>query len=77
MHTKNHETCFLINKPLLFFIFIRLLSENPSLLQLYKELVMTQIITPEEFWKNHAAQYMQKQQQANQQHVGVSGAFLV
>ena len=33
----------------------RLLRENPELLQLYKDLVITQILTPEEFWTQHAA----------------------
>merc|ERR1712203_1154316 len=32
----------------------RLLSENAGLLQLYKDLVITNIITPEEFWSQHA-----------------------
>ena len=31
----------------------RMLSENPGLLQLYKDLVITNIITPEEFWSQH------------------------
>ena len=39
----------------------RTLSENPGLLQLYKDLVITQIITAEEFWEGHAAQYMKVQ----------------
>ena len=33
----------------------RLLTDNPQLLQLYKDLVITQILTPEEFWAEHAA----------------------
>nr|CAD7438020.1 unnamed protein product [Timema bartmani] len=53
----------------------RLLSENPALLQLYRDLVITQVISPEEFWSQHATQYTQKQQ-AQKQEVGVSGAFL-
>ncbi|XP_063225704.1 general transcription factor IIH subunit 1 [Bacillus rossius redtenbacheri] len=53
----------------------RLLSENPSLLQLYRDLVITQVISAEEFWTQHANQYTQKQQ-AQKQDVGVSGAFL-
>ena len=32
----------------------RLLSQNPGLLQLYKDLVITQIMKPEEFWAQHA-----------------------
>ena len=51
------------------------LSENPGLLQLYKDLVITQIITAEEFWANHAAEYI-KQKQVVKQDVGVAGSFL-
>lgn len=54
----------------------RLLSENPSLLQLYRDLVITHVISSEEFWSQHALQYMQKHQNQKQD-VGVSGAFLV
>ena len=32
----------------------RMLKENPGLLQLYKDLVITQIMKPEEFWAEHA-----------------------
>ncbi|CAH0560249.1 unnamed protein product [Brassicogethes aeneus] len=53
----------------------KLLSSNPSLLQLYKDLVMTEIVSSEEFWTQHAAQYTQKQNQPPQD-IGVSGAFL-
>jgi len=51
------------------------LSDNPGLLQLYKDLVITQIITAEEFWANHAAEYV-KQKQGVKQEVGVAGSFL-
>jgi len=51
------------------------LSDNPGLLQLYKDLVITQIITAEEFWANHAAEYV-KQKQGVKQEVGVAGYFL-
>ena len=50
----------------------RMLSENPGLLQLYKDLVITNIITPEEFWKQHA----KKNDQENAQEVGVAPSFL-
>ncbi|KAJ1530560.1 hypothetical protein ONE63_005446 [Megalurothrips usitatus] len=53
----------------------RLLTQNPSLLQLYKDLVITQVITADEFWAKHAAKFMQKQK-AQAQEIGVSGAFL-
>ena len=51
------------------------LSDNPALLQLYKDLVITQIITAEEFWQNHAAEYVNKKAQVKQE-VGVAGSFL-
>lgn len=60
----------------MFSIYFRLLSENPGLLQLYRDLVITQVISPEEFWAQHASQYTQKQNNQKQE-VGVSGAFLV
>ncbi|XP_060530583.1 general transcription factor IIH subunit 1 [Cylas formicarius] len=53
----------------------KLLSTNPTLLQLYKDLVMTEVVTSEEFWAQHAVQYTQKHKQP-QQSIGVSGAFL-
>ncbi|XP_034246933.1 general transcription factor IIH subunit 1 [Thrips palmi] len=53
----------------------RLLCQNPSLLQLYKDLVITQVITADEFWIKHASKFMQKQK-AQAQEIGVSGAFL-
>ncbi len=39
-----------------------------------QDLVITQIITAEEFWSNHAAEYV-KQKQAIAQEVGVSGKW--
>ncbi|XP_076256771.1 transcription factor B1 [Rhynchophorus ferrugineus] len=53
----------------------RLLSTNPTLLQLYKDLVMTEVVSSEEFWTQHAQQYTQKNKQPVQE-IGVSGAFL-
>lgn len=53
----------------------KLLSSNPALLQLYKDLVMTEVVTSEEFWAQHASQYMQAQKGQTQE-IGVSGAFL-
>ena len=52
------------------------LSENPGLLQLYKDLVITQIITAEEFWANDAAEYIKQKQVVKQDYVGVAGSFL-
>ena len=60
----------------------RLLSENPALLQLYKDLVITQILTADEFWTQHATEFAAKAKKgleeklAKQQNVGVSGSFL-
>jgi len=60
----------------------RLLSENPGLLQLYKDLVITQILTADEFWNQHAAEFAAKDKKikeeklAKKQNVGVSGSFL-
>ncbi|XP_022909200.1 general transcription factor IIH subunit 1 [Onthophagus taurus] len=53
----------------------KLLSTNPALLQLYKDLVMTEVVTSEEFWAQHATQYT-KAQNLQTQDIGVSGAFL-
>ncbi|XP_049860635.1 general transcription factor IIH subunit 1 [Schistocerca gregaria] len=53
----------------------RLLTENPALLQLYRDLVITHVVTSEEFWAHHAVQYTQKQLNQKQD-IGVSGAFL-
>lgn len=53
----------------------RILSENASLLQLYKDLVITQVITSEEFWGTHARGYTAAQKTPKQE-IGVSGAFL-
>ncbi|XP_037070765.1 general transcription factor IIH subunit 1-like [Pollicipes pollicipes] len=52
----------------------RLLRENPALLQLYQDLVITRIATADEFWEQHAAEFINKT--SCKQDVGVSGAFL-
>ena len=55
----------------------RMLSENPGLLQLYKDLVITNIISPEEFWSQHANKGQKSQEvQSKGQEVGVAGSFL-
>ena len=60
----------------------RMLSENPGLLQLYKDLVITNIISTEEFWSQHANKGGsgggQKSQELKSQgqEVGVAGSFL-
>lgn len=38
-----------------FFFSFRLLQEDPKLFQLYKDLVVSQLMTAEEFWANHSA----------------------
>lgn len=53
----------------------KILTENPNLLQMYKDLVITQVLTSEEFWATHAKQYT-TQQNAHKQDIGVSAAFL-
>jgi transcription initiation factor TFIIH subunit 1 len=53
-----------------------MLQENPILLQLYRDLVITQVITSEEFWAQHAAQYTQAKMVPRQE-IGVNSAFLV
>lgn len=52
----------------------KLLRENPSLLQLYQDLVITRITSAQQFWEQHAAQFVNKS--TVRQEVGVSGAFL-
>lgn len=54
----------------------RILSEKPALLQLYRDLVITQVITAEEFWSQHASKYVPRNAN-NNQNVGVPGNFLV
>lgn len=56
-------------KGICFFFFFRILSEHPHLLQLYKDLVITQVLTSEEFWESHAKQYTQKK--AQKQEIGM------
>ncbi|XP_055692887.1 general transcription factor IIH subunit 1 [Lutzomyia longipalpis] len=53
----------------------RILMEHPNLLQLYRDLVITKVLSSEEFWATHAKQYTQNQG-ALKQDIGVSGAFL-
>ena len=56
----------------------RLLSENPGLLQLYKDLVITSILTAEEFWAQHANYPHSKMKGGApaKQDVGVAGDFM-
>lgn len=57
-------------------LFVRMLQENPVLLQLYRDLVITQVISSEEFWSQHAAEYTQAKKNQRQE-IGVNSAFLV
>uniref|UniRef100_H3CM26 General transcription factor IIH subunit 1 n=1 Tax=Tetraodon nigroviridis TaxID=99883 RepID=H3CM26_TETNG len=55
----------------------RMLQEDPVLFQLYKDLVVSQVISADEFWANHLGDM--KNDSApynNKQDVGISGAFL-
>lgn len=55
---------------------MRILQENQGLLQLYKDLVISKVITAEQFWSEHAAKYTQKMN-TKKQDIGINGAFLV
>lgn len=46
------------------------------LLQLYRDLVITQVISSEEFWSQYAAEYTQAKK-IQRQEIGVNSAFLV
>lgn len=60
----------------MYFAVCRTLQEHPVLLQLYRDLVITQVITSEEFWSQHAAEYTQAKK-TQRQEIGVNSAFLV
>lgn len=49
----------------------RILSENPHLLQLYKDLVITKVLTSEEFWGTHAKSYTENKN-AKKQEIGMN-----
>lgn len=60
------------------FVFYRMLQEDPVLFQLYKDLVVSQVISADEFWANHLSNMKNDSvQYNNKQDVGISGAFLV
>ncbi|XP_061630634.1 general transcription factor IIH subunit 1 [Phyllopteryx taeniolatus] len=56
----------------------RMLQEDPVLFQLYKDLVVSQVISAEEFWANRLGGLNQTDPAVcnNKQEVGISGAFL-
>ncbi|PWA30541.1 hypothetical protein CCH79_00015339, partial [Gambusia affinis] len=56
----------------------RMLQEDPVLFQLYKDLVVSQVISAEEFWANRLGGMNNGEPATcNKQEVGISGAFLV
>lgn len=56
-----------------------MLQEDPVLFQLYKDLVVSQVISAEEFWANRLGGMNNGEPApySNKQDVGISGAFLV
>ncbi|XP_041366355.1 general transcription factor IIH subunit 1-like [Gigantopelta aegis] len=54
----------------------RLLQENPELFQLYKDLVVSGVISPDEFWLSHTHRFTSGNKSTEGQVVGVSPAFL-
>lgn len=56
----------------------RMLQEDPVLFQLYKDLVVSQVISAEEFWANRlSVTAVDNSAVSNKQDVGISAAFLV
>lgn len=56
-----------------------MLQEDPVLFQLYKDLVVSQVINADEFWANRLGDINSTESALhnNKQEVGISGAFLV
>lgn len=56
-----------------------MLQEDPVLFQLYKDLVVSQVISADEFWANRLGDMNNSDPTPynNKQDVGISGAFLV
>lgn len=55
-----------------------MLQEDPVLFQLYKDLVVSQVISAEEFWANRLSMNsVDHSFSNNKQEVGISAAFLV
>ncbi len=56
-----------------------MLQEDPVLFQLYKDLVVSQVISAEEFWANRLSLNTVEHSLSNnnKQDVGISAAFLV
>lgn len=54
----------------------KVLTDNPKLLQLYKDLVISKVITSEEFWTMHDKELQALKDNSSKQDAGVSGNFL-
>ena len=56
----------------------KMLTDNPELYQLYKDLVVSGIITSEEFWSNRnmSNEKAQKPKESSSQEIGISSGFL-
>lgn len=54
----------------------KVLTENPKLLQLYKDLVISKVLTSEEFWSIHGKDLEKLQNSSSKQEIGVSANFL-
>jgi len=55
----------------------RVLQENPHTFHVYKDLVVTNAITPEEFWNSNSKKLLSnKKNPEESQNVGISGGFL-
>ncbi|XP_076471070.1 general transcription factor IIH subunit 1-like [Babylonia areolata] len=54
----------------------RLLQEDPELFQLYKDLVVSQVITADEFWASRSHKFSNSAKNDSKQNTGVSPAFL-
>lgn len=54
----------------------KVLTENPKLLQLYKDLVISRVLTSEEFWSIHGKDLEKLKSSSSKQEIGVSANFL-
>jgi transcription initiation factor TFIIH subunit 1 len=54
----------------------KVLTDNPRLLQLYKDLVISKVLTSEEFWVIHDKELQALKDSSSKQDAGVSGNFL-
>ena len=53
----------------------KVLQENETLLELHRDLLITHVITSEEFWIQHTSQYTQAQKTPGWE-IGVNNTFL-